>query len=888
LKQPAMKTAAEIRTDFLNYFQNRNHTVVASSPLIPQNDPTLLFTNAGMVQFKGVFLGEEKRDYLRAASSQKCVRAGGKHNDLENVGRTARHHTFFEMLGNFSFGDYFKQEAIAMAWEFLTGHLGIDRQKLWVTVYEDDDEAAAIWRDQVGVAPARIARMGEKDNFWTMGEAGPCGPCSEIIIDQGEGSGCNRPECAIGCDCDRYLELWNLVFMQFNRDERGIKTPLPRPSIDTGMGLERIAAVVQGAASNYDTDLFLPLIGHVARIAGKKYGADPEHDVSMRIIADHSRACAFLIGDGVLPSNEGRGYVLRRIMRRAARHGKKLGLSKPFLCDAARVVAREMSSVYPELTRSLDYITRVILTEEENFSATLESGLKMLQDEIDVLQKKNEHTLPGTSAFRLYDTYGFPLDLTQDIAAEYQLQVDEEGFRQAMLEQRKRARDAWKGSGEAEIGSVYKQLQQDGISVSFKGYEATRITAAVRALIKQGAVVSAASQGEEIELVTAETCFYGASGGQVGDSGTVRSGTVLIEIDDTLKPLPELIIHRGRIISGSISQGDEVVLEVDTARRKATAGNHTATHILQSALREVLGNHVKQAGSLVAPDRLRFDFTHFAALTREELDRVEASVNERIRINNQLKVAVMPLSEAMSSGATALFGEKYGDEVRVIRIADYSMELCGGTHTASTGEIGLFKIVSEAGVAAGVRRIEALTGAEAYTYIKRQDAVLRDLSQLLKTDREGISARVERVLAEQKDLQRELTALKGQLISRETGSVLDAAREVCGVRALVTEVSGQDMKALREYGDRIKEQLKSGVLVLGSAFEGNAQVIAMVTKDAAKRFSAKKIIEQIAPIIEGRGGGKDEMAQAGGKNTGRLAEALEKARAVIEEMGTRD
>jgi alanyl-tRNA synthetase len=880
-----MKSAAEIRADFLNYFQSRDHTVVPSSPLIPQNDPTLLFTNAGMVQFKGVFLGEEKRDYLRAASSQKCVRAGGKHNDLENVGRTARHHTFFEMLGNFSFGDYFKQDAIAMAWEFLTGHLGLDRHKLWVTVYEEDDEAAAIWRDRIGVDPGRIARMGEKDNFWAMGETGPCGPCSEIIIDQGAAFSCGRPGCAIGCDCDRYLELWNLVFMQFNRDERGIKTPLPRPSIDTGMGLERITAVVQGAKSNYETDLFLPLTGHVARIAGKQYGADPEHAISMRVIADHSRAIAFLIGDGVLPSNEGRGYVLRRIMRRAARHGKKLGLSKPFLCDAAGVVAREMSGVYPELTRSLDYITRVVLTEEENFSATLESGLRMLQDEIEALQKNNERTLPGTSAFRLYDTYGFPIDLTQDIAAEYRMQVDEAGFHQAMLEQRKRARDAWKGSGEAEIGSIYKKLQQDGISAAFRGYEAPRLTSTVRALIKQGALVSTASQGEEIELVTAETCFYGASGGQVGDSGTVSNGSVSIEIADTLKPLPELIVLRGRIITGSISQGDEVVLTVDRARRQATAGNHTATHILQSVLREVLGNHVKQAGSLVAPERLRFDFTHFAALTREELDRVEALVNERIRTNNQLNAAVMPLSEAMSSGATALFGEKYGEEVRVIRIADYSMELCGGTHTASTGEIGLFKIVSEAGVAAGVRRIEALTGAEAYNYIKRQDAALRDLAQLLKTERESIPVKIERVLAEQKDLERELAVLKGKLIARETGSVLDSAQEVGGVRVLVTEVSNQDMKALREYGDRVKEQLQSGVIVLGSAVEGNAQVIAMVTKDVAKRFSAKKIIEQVAPIIEGRGGGKDEMAQAGGKNTGRLAEALEKARSVVAEMG---
>ena len=880
-----MKTSGDIRKEFLSYFQNRSHTVVESASLIPHNDPTLLFTNAGMVQFKGVFLGEEKRDYRRAASSQKCVRAGGKHNDLENVGRTARHHTFFEMLGNFSFGDYFKEEAILMAWEFLTGHLQLPPEKLWVTVYEDDEEAAAIWRERVGIDPDRIARMGEKDNFWAMGETGPCGPCSEIIIDQGQEFSCGRPECRIGCDCDRYLELWNLVFMQFNRDERGNKTPLPRPSIDTGMGLERITAVVQGVTSNYDTDLFLPLTRHVARIAGKKYGADPEADISIRIIADHSRATAFLIGDGVLPSNEGRGYVLRRIMRRAARHGKKLGLSKPFLCDVVRMVAAEMSGVYPDITRSLDYIARVVLTEEENFSTTLESGLRILQEEIEALQAKNEHTVPGTIAFRLYDTYGFPIDLTQDIAAEYRMQVDEEGFHQAMLEQRKRARDAWKGSGEEQVGTLYKKLLQDGIAVTFKGYEAPRITSSVRALIKQGVPVLSASPGEEIELVTAETCFYGEAGGQAGDSGTIGNDHVTITISETIRPLPDIIVHRGTIVAGSISRGDEVTLQVNTDQRQATAGNHTATHILHAALREVLGNHVKQAGSLVAAERLRFDFTHFAPLTREELENVENLVNERIRANSPLAVTVMPLSEAMSSGATALFGEKYGAEVRVIRIADYSRELCGGTHTASTGEIGLCKIVSEAGIAAGVRRIEALTGREAYNYIKRQDDLLRDLTQLLKTERESILTKVERMLLEQRDREKELNALKSQLIARETGSVLDSARDVCGVRVLVTEVPGQDMKALREYGDTIKEQLKSGVIVLGSACEGNAQIISMVTKDNAKRFSAKKIIEAVAPIIEGRGGGKDEMAQAGGKNTAKLSEALEKARSVIEEMG---
>ena len=880
-----MKTSFEIRKEFLEYFRNKNHAVVESSALIPHNDPTLMFTNAGMVQFKGVFLGEETREYRRATSSQKCVRAGGKHNDLENVGRTARHHTFFEMLGNFSFGDYFKEDAIAMAWELLTGHFKLPVEKLWVSVFEEDDEAAAIWRDRVGIDSGRIVRMGEKDNFWSMGETGPCGPCSEIIIDQGAAYGCGKPDCALGCDCDRYLELWNLVFMQFNRDQQGIKTPLPRPSIDTGMGLERITAIVQGAGSNYDTDLFLPLIRFVEELSRKPYGKNPENDVSIRIIADHSRAIAFLIGDGVLPSNEGRGYVLRRIMRRAARHGRKLGLAKPFLCSAVKVVAAEMQEVYPEITRGLDYIVRVVLTEEENFSATLEAGLKILQEEVDALHKAKSTIIPGDVAFKLYDTYGFPLDLTGDIAAEYGMRLDEEGFQQAMLEQRKRARESWKGSGADEIASVYKKLFQEGVQTAFKGYDTVELASRVRAVIRNGEVVDQASQGDQVELVTAETCFYGEAGGQTGDCGVISNQSVTIEVSNTIRPLPELMVHQGRIIAGTIRSGDEVVLRVDRAKRQATANNHTATHILHAVLREVLGNHVKQAGSLVSPERLRFDFTHFAPLSREELEKVEALVNERIRQNAALAVNVVPLSDALSMGATALFGEKYGAQVRVVQIPEYSMELCGGTHNERTGEIGVFKIVSEGGIAAGVRRIEAVTGHEAYACIKGQDALLRDLSQLLKTERDSVLAKVERLLAEQKQLEKELSTLKGQLIAKDSGSIMDTVRTISGVRVLVTKVPEADAKALREYGDRLKDRMESGIIVVGSAGAGTAQIICMVTKDIARRFPAKLIIEKIAPLIEGRGGGKDEMAQAGGKCPEKLDEALQKAAAVIEELG---
>ncbi len=689
-----MKSSFEIRKDFLEYFKAKDHAVVESSSLVPRNDPTLLFTNAGMVQFKGVFLGDEIRQYNRAASSQKCVRAGGKHNDLENVGRTARHHTFFEMLGNFSFGDYFKAEAISMAWEFITSIMEISPERLWVTIFREDDEAYKIWNAITDLPSERIVRMGKKDNFWSMGDTGPCGPCSEILIDQGENFSCGSPECKAGCDCDRYLELWNLVFMQFNRDAHGEMTPLPRPSIDTGMGLERITAVIQNAKSNYDTDLFKPLLDFVENVSCKKYGTDTDHDTSMKVIADHSRAISFLIADGVLPSNEGRGYVLRRIMRRAARHGRMLDIEKPFLHESVSIVAEQMKDIYPEILSSGDYITKVVLNEEKTFSATIDSGLRILEEEIEALKKNNKSVIPGQVAFKLYDTYGFPLDLTADIASEQAMEIDQAGFEKAMQQQRLRARQAWKGSGDDKIEGIYKSMTRKGLKVSFCGYEKNDVSSRIHTLIRNSKPVDSASEGDNIEVVTDDTTFYGESGGQKGDRGVISNNDFTIEVVNTVKPTPELTVHQGKVLKGRINVGDDALLRVDSTARQSTANNHTATHILHSVLRKHLGNHVKQAGSLVTPERLRFDFSHFEAIKKEDLKEIENHVNEHIRKNASVSIKVLPIKEAREMGATALFGEKYGDEVRVVSISDYSMELCGGTHIHSTGEIGIFKITS--------------------------------------------------------------------------------------------------------------------------------------------------------------------------------------------------
>ncbi|TSK04418.1 MAG: alanine--tRNA ligase [Geobacter sp.] len=867
-------TGKEIRAQFFNFFQKKGHTLVESSNLIPKNDPTLLFTNAGMNQFKDVFLGLEKRDYIRAVSSQKCVRAGGKHNDLENVGRTARHHTFFEMLGNFSFGDYFKKDAIAYAWEFLTVELGLSKDRLYVTVFTDDDEAADIWHNQEGVPRERIYRFGEKDNFWSMGDTGPCGPCSEIFWDNGPGTGCGSPDCAVGCDCDRYMEIWNNVFMQFNRDKDGTMTPLPKPSVDTGMGLERISAVMQGVTSNYDTDLLQGIIRHIETICGKKYRDDEKDDVSMRVIADHSRATTFLICDGVLPSNEGRGYVLRRIMRRAARHGKMLGVSEPMLYRVVDAVNMMMGDAYPELLERENYVKKVIKAEEERFIETLDRGLAILNEETASLKAKGDKVLSGEVIFKLYDTFGFPVDLTADIVEAEGLTLDEDGFALCMEKQRVKARENWKGSGEQGLASIYKELHGSGIASDFVGYTEQTAYSTISAIVKGGVLVEEANAGDEVEIITAKTPFYGESGGQAGDTGSISTGAAHIEVEGTSRPFTDLIVHRGKVVSGNIRNGEAVDLKVATAGRAATARNHTATHLLQAALREVLGDHVKQAGSLVTPDRLRFDFTHFSPMTAEEIRRVETIVNGHVMGNATVDAREMAAAEALAGGATALFGEKYGDVVRVVRVGDVSMELCGGTHVHGAGEIGLFKIISEAGIAAGVRRIEAQTGNGALAVVHQMEDEQRSVATLLKAEGVSVLDRVEKLLAAQRELQKELEGLQAKMNASKSADLIQQVREQNGVKILSVKVDG-DAKAMRELSDTLKDRIGSGIIVLGTADGVKANLLVAVTADLTKRWKAGEIIKAIAPIVGGNGGGKPELAQAGGTKPENLAEALE-------------
>ncbi len=874
-------TGKELRAKFLDYFQENGHTVVASSGLIPHNDPTLLFTNAGMNQFKDCFLGMEKRDYVRAATSQKCVRAGGKHNDLENVGRTARHHTFFEMLGNFSFGDYFKKEAIALAWRFLTEELKLDKDRLYVTVFTDDDEAADIWHEQEGVPRERIYRFGEKDNFWSMGDTGPCGPCTEIFWDNGPEVGCGSPTCEVGCDCDRYMEIWNNVFMQFNRSADGTLTPLPKPAVDTGMGLERISTVMQGVKSNYDTDLLQGIIQFVAGLAGKKYRQDSNDDVSMRVIADHSRAITFLISDGVLPSNEGRGYVLRRIMRRAARHAKMLGFSEPVLYRTVDAVNGIMADAYPELLERESYVKKVILAEEERFSETLDRGLAILNDEIASLKSSGETVLPGDAVFRLYDTYGFPVDLTADIMAAEGMTVDEDGFALCMERQRSQAREHWKGSGEEGIADIFKNLHSNGLRTQFTGYEGHSGYSVVRALVIAGNGVEEATAGERVDLVSDATPFYGASGGQAGDTGVISTGNAHLRVVETSRPFPDLIVHRCQVEDGVVRIGEAIDMKVDTPERLATARNHTATHLLQSALREVLGDHVKQAGSLVEPDRLRFDFTHFSAVSDEELARVEELVNSHIMANERVDSREMAAAEAISSGATALFGEKYGETVRVVRVGDVSLELCGGTHVGAAGDIGFFKIASEAGIAAGVRRIEAVTGSGALAYVRGIEEEQRKLASLVRAEGGAILDKVERLVARQKELQREIDALQGQLNAGKSADLLANAREIGGVKLLAAQVAVDDVKKLRELADTLKDRLGSGVLALGANIGGKATLLVAVSSDLTGRFRAGDLVREMAPEVGGSGGGKPELAQAGGSSPEGIAAALNKLVALM-------
>ena len=875
----------EIRQKFFDFFAARGHEWVSSAPLIPRDDPSLLFTNAGMVQFKSLFLGEEKRSYNRAVTSQKCVRAGGKHNDLENVGYTARHHTFFEMLGNFSFGDYFKEEAISWGWELLTEGYKLPADKLYVSVYKDDDEAYGIWEKKIGVPPERIVRLGEKDNFWAMGDTGPCGPCSEILIDQGESIGCGKPDCAPGCDCDRYLEIWNLVFMQFNRDAQGHLDPLPRPSIDTGMGLERVAAVVQGVKSNYDTDLFRDLIGRVEEICEKAYGEDAKQDVSFQVISDHARAAAFLIGDGIMPSNEGRGYVLRRIIRRAIRFGQVLGIRDPFLHLMTGKVIDSMGRDFPDLMTSRSFIEGVVMSEEKRFADTLYYGMRVLKEELDTLRAKGDDSIAGDVAFKLYDTYGLSVDILQDVAREEGLKVDIPGYEEAMKRQRRQSQESWKGSGEEEVPEAYRRLTASGLRRRFLGYEKLVSEAEIMAVLKAGEEVSSATEGDDCEVILDITPFYGEAGGQVGDQGRMTGSGMSMEVTHTLKFGQDFIVHEGKVVEGSISAGDRITAAVDEEKRKATARNHTATHLLHAALREILGDHVKQAGSLVSPDKLRFDFSHFTQVDHKKLQEVESLVNRHVRDNHPLSTEVMGREEAMGTGAMAIFEERYGEKVRLVRVGDgLSMELCGGTHTSRTGDIGTFTIISESAVGANLRRIEALTGQAALEFMQARDRDLKAVSSILKTPPDQVRDRTEKLLKHRKELEREIESLKAKILSSRSGDLLAGVRDVSGIQVLTKEVEVDSPKDLREFADRIKEKLLSGIAVLGAKKEGKALLICIVSQDLRDRYKAGQIISRLSEIVGGKGGGRPDMAQGGGSRPELIGKALESVPEIIESL----
>ena len=875
-------TGNEIRERFLQYFEEKGHERVASSPLVPHDDPTLLFTNAGMVQFKRMFMGEEKRGYVRAVTSQRCVRAGGKHNDLENVGYTARHHTFFEMLGNFSFGDYFKEEAIRYAWEFLTEVVKLDRDRLWISVFQDDDEAFGLWQKVAGVAPERIARMGEKDNFWAMGDTGPCGPCSEIHYDQGPEVGCGRPDCRLGCDCDRHLEIWNLVFMQFNRSEDGTLTPLPKPSIDTGMGLERIAAVIQGKHTNYDSDLFTTIFRKIEQVTGKSYETDAKVDVAMRVIADHSRATTFLVADGVLPSNEGRGYVLRRVMRRAIRYGRFLGMERPFLAEVTGAVVEQMREAYPHLLEARELLTKVVNNEEERFLETIDHGLVMLHQELTRLHKAGESSVSGDFIFKLYDTFGFPVDIVRDIALEKSIGIDEAGFHAAMEVQRQQSRKSWKAGSLAELGEGLRELLEDSAKSVFTGYDRladqTKITSL---LASNGAAVGRAGVGEQVSVVCPLTPFYAESGGQAGDQGEIVGSNGRAAVLDTVAAGEGLVLHRAEVTAGALAVDDQVTLRVDKSLRRQTAANHTATHLLQAALRKILGEHVKQSGSLVNPERLRFDFTNFAPLSPAELLRVEDLVNLEIRANRKVETVVQEREAAVKGGATALFGEKYADEVRVVNVGELSKELCGGTHVAATGEIGLLKIITEAGVAAGVRRIEAVTGVGALARFREAEQQLREIAEQLKSTPEEIRNRISKLQARQKELEKELAQLATSQSVAGLEKILAGAREVNGIKVVSARLEVDTPKTLREVGDKVRDRMGSGVAVLGAVTGGKVSLLTLVSKDLQDRCHAGNLIKQLAQMVGGSGGGRPDMAQAGGTMPDKLDEALARAVEVV-------
>ncbi|HEY7318402.1 MAG TPA: alanine--tRNA ligase [Candidatus Binatia bacterium] len=879
-------TGNEIRKFFLNYFAKRGHTVVRSSSLVPDKDPTLLFTNAGMVQFKNVFLGQERLPYVRAASSQKCLRISGKHNDLEAVGRDTYHHTFFEMLGNWSFGDYYKSEAIEWAWELLTKEWGLPKDKLWATVYLDDEEAELLWAKISGLPSERIKRFGEKENFWEMGETGPCGPCSEVHLDRGpracDMQGQPGHLCQVNGDCARYIELWNLVFIQYNRHEDRSLSDLPSKHVDTGMGLERITAVLQNVLSNYDIDFMRALTATTEKLTGKKYGVDPAADISFRVIDDHARAVSFLLADGVMPSNEGRGYVLRRLLRRAARHGRLIGLKEPFLHEVAATVARVMGDDYPELRAEEHRILTVIRSEEERFGETLDRGLVLLEEATAELKTEKKTTLPGEIAFRLYDTYGFPLDLTEDILRGDKISIDQAGFEKLMEEQRTRGREARLSQALEPIS-----LSATGTVIStcrFIGYDRLDGESKILAIHGEGNGKPEAVEGEDVDVITAETPFYGESGGQVGDRGTIATtrGDIM-EVTDTQHPTPQLTVHRGRVKKGRIQVGDDVHLVVDAKFRRRTMLNHSATHILHAVLRTELGDHVRQAGSLVTPERLRFDFNHTGSIPEEKLAAIEAHVNRHIREDAGVSVQESSYEDAIRRGALAFFGDKYGDRVRVVKIGDFSTELCGGTHVHRSGEIGIFKLPFESGVAAGVRRVEAFTGEGAMDLIRGYEQKLKEIGNLVRGNADDAVEKVKKLLDRQKELEREIQKLRGQFEKDQIPELLAKKQSFDGTNVLVSQVDGVDAKQLRDIADQLREKLGSGVVVLASAGESNVNLVASVSSDLTRRYHAGNIIKELARMVGGGGGGRPDFAQAGGKEPANLDAALKRAEELIRE-----
>jgi len=884
-------TGTEVRQRFLDFFSTKGHTQVPSSPLVPENDATLLFVNAGMVPFKEVFTGRAKRPYKRAVSAQKCLRVSGKHNDLETVGRTARHHTFFEMLGNFSFGDYFKKEAIEYAWEFLTVDMGIPAEKLHATVFTDDNEAAKIWEEVIGLPEDRISKLGEKHNFWSMGATGPCGPCSEIHYDRGEECKCDNPDCGVDCECDRYLELWNLVFMQYDRDETGKMTPLPHPSIDTGMGLERLVSVIQDKETNFDTDLILPVIRHMERIADTEYGADPEADVSFRVIGDHVRAMAFLIADGVFPSNEKQGYILRKIIRRALWHGSKLGVVKPFAHRLVDTVVTIMKESYSELLESKQDIRDATLGEEKSFSATLENAINRQSEIIENNKTKGINIISGEDAFKLSDTYGLPIELAVEKAKEAGMTIDMAGFNEQMTKQQEKARKSWKGiTGEGHITfPTFKTYGEGHQGTKFTGYDSDTAETTVIGIINNGEEVSSVETGEEAELVLAQTPFYAESGGQVSDTGVI-SGTAssfLASVLSVSKPDGAHWFHKVKVTTGTISKGDKVTATVDTQRRNHIRRNHSATHLLHTALRQTLGGHIKQAGSLVDSDHLRFDYRHFKAPGANDIERIESLVNSKIMENSIITTVETGFEEAVKGGATALFGEKYGDKVRVVTMGDFSTELCGGLHAGATGDIGLFKIVSEGGVSAGVRRIEAVTGENALDFVKKQGDELKTISGLMKAPVGELSDKVRKQIERLKELEKENRKLKEKLMSGQAAVSDGLALEesISGMTVRVRELEDADGESLRAFVDNNKNQIKTnGVIVAGSRQGDKALIAAGVTDDLTKKIQAGKIIKQVAVIVGGGGGGRPDFAQAGGKHPGKLKEALEAVPSIIEKL----